>query len=93
MAEYLFAVQDENGREVTSWTGDVDKVSDVFVSKLDDQTIVIGYQGEGVTEPAVVSNEAGKLTLYRWPADDKLATPVAHPVSWVEDAPAVEEEA
>jgi len=29
MPEYLFAVQDQNGREVASWKGDIDKVSEV----------------------------------------------------------------
>lgn len=86
MSSYLFAVQDQTGREITSWTGDVERVSDVFATQLDKDHVVIGLDGEGVSEPGFVPADAGKLTLYRWPADDKMSKPVAHPVSWEQEA-------
>lgn len=78
MTQYLFAVQDENGREVVSWKGDVDKVSEVEASEDPNGVVVISHGGEVVAE--ATRDGDGSLTLHRWPADDKLAKPVSRAV-------------
>lgn len=77
MPTYLFAVQDSNGREVVSWKGEVDKVSEVTVDR--DGTEVFLVHGENPVEHGIYEGD-GPLTLHRWNADDKLAAPVSHPV-------------
>lgn len=84
MKSYLYAVQDEQGREVVSFTAEVEKVSEVSAEPGPGDTIRL-MQHDVLLASAELPSE-GKLTLYRWPADDKLSDPVAHPVSWVEEA-------
>lgn len=80
MAEYLFAVQDR-GREVVSWRGDVAKVSNVRATYAQG-TVAISNAGE-LMEFGPWEGDLADLRLYRWPADDKLATPVARRVQEV----------
>ena len=82
---YLFAVQDENGREVLSATIDgLERVSEVSAyerhNEADDSyTVVIDWNG--VEVDFADSSLTSELTLHRWPADDKLARPVSHKVA------------
>jgi len=79
MPDYLFAVQDQNGREVASWKGTVAKVGDVAsVEYGDTQKVEIRNVDEVVAEGDTIVGNA--YTLHRWPADDKLADPISHPV-------------
>lgn len=83
MAEYLFAVQDQNGREAAYWKGTVDKVGDVAATVSGD-TVRISNGDEVVATgkaPDPIGDEERVLTLHRWPADAKLSTPVSHPVT------------
>lgn len=78
MASYLYAVQDQNGREVVSAHVDVEKVSDVHAELVGDQ-VVLAFE-DLIIEQGDYWPTTGQLTLHRWPSDDKLATPVSHPV-------------
>lgn len=78
---YLFAVQDTNGREVCSWKdedGDVAKVGDVEASRKGNTVTITNAGTKAVSGTYEGDSE---LTLHRWNADDKLATPVSHPVA------------
>ena len=75
MPSFLYAIQDQDGREIVSAHVDVEQVSDVTAVKAGD-TVDIVFE-DIVIETGDYFDE-GKLTLYRWPSDDKLATPVAH---------------
>ena len=74
MKKYLYAVQDENGREVLAAEIETDKVSSVS-AKLEDGKAVLEFNGEKVTEADV--REGASLKLHRWPADDKLSEPTS----------------
>lgn len=83
MASYLYAVQDQNGREVVSAHVDVERVSDVHAELVESEAA--GDTGaalyfEDIEIDRGSANGQVELTLYRWPSDDKLATPVSHPV-------------
>lgn len=77
MPSYLYAVQDEQGREVVSAHVDVEKVTDV-TAKKDGDVVDLVFE-DIVIETGDYSGE-GRLTLLRVPSDDKLADPVRHPV-------------
>ena len=79
MKEYLYAVQDETGREVVSIKFTTDKVSQVFASRKKD-TVSLCHVEDGTMAVGKYAGE-GPLTLCRWDADDKLADPVSHPVA------------
>lgn len=76
--EYLFAVQDSNGREVVAWQGPA-KVSAVTASSPKPGQVVI-KAGDRTVAKADDVDPAAELTLHRWRADDKLAAPVSRPL-------------
>lgn len=78
MPSMLYAVQDENGREVVSAHVDVEKVSDVRAVYEPGNVVSLVFE-DLVIEQAPHSGDS-PLTLYRWPSDDKLADPVERPV-------------
>lgn len=79
MASFLYAVQDDQGREIVSAHVDVEKVSDVTVDHdIDTDEVLLTFEGIPI-ERGMYHGE-GSLTLCRWPSDDKLAKPVKHPV-------------
>lgn len=80
MANYLFAVQDNTGREVLSKYHEVDKVSTISAVATGGSVDLVA-DGDPI---ATAEDPGGDLWLYRWPADDKLGTPVKHKVSRVE---------
>lgn len=67
---YLFAVQDETGREIVSATVEVEKVSEVY-ALLEDGQVSLQQKGILLEGPEYIS-EGTELTLYRWDADDKV---------------------
>lgn len=77
MASYLYAVQDDQGREIVSAHVDVELVGDV-TAKREGDTVDLNFE-DVVIETGDYFGE-GALTLWRWPSDDKLAAPVGHPV-------------
>ena len=79
MAAYLYAVQDRNGREYLSATVDgVERFSDVTALRQHDSLTIV-FDGD-VEVAGPVSDPGGDLFFHRWPAENKLATPVTHPV-------------
>lgn len=78
MTTYLYAIQSEDGREVCSWQGEVDKVGDVTAEIGPGNTVHLRHGSELVATGATQSDAV--LTLHRWGAD-KLADPVSHPVA------------
>ena len=77
--EFLYYVQDGDGREIVSVQAKVERVSDVTADYL---ALLYGrahvrlfVNGKSFREARVDRRD---LTLYRVPADDKLAKPVAH---------------
>lgn len=77
---YLYAVQKDTGHEVVSAEVEVAKVGDVEAQWLESGLVRLVHLGDVVATGAEVVDFSVELTLYRWPADDKLADPVAHPV-------------
>ncbi len=77
MSSYLYAVQDEQGREIVSAHVDVEKVTDITAVRSGD---VVDLMFEDVIVKTGDYFGEGQLTLLRWPSDDKLADPVRHPV-------------
>jgi hypothetical protein len=73
---YLFYVQDEAGREIAHWRGEVERVTEVTADLAGGE---VRLQRNDVTL-ATGTDPGGQLALYRVPADDKLAEPVRHPV-------------
>lgn len=81
---YLWAVQDQAGREVCHWRGEVERVSEVT------SDVTCGEDGQpyariwrnGTIEAlgAITPELTGRLTLHRWFAKDKLAESVKHSV-------------
>jgi hypothetical protein len=83
MPSYLYYVQDRQGREIVSAHVDVQKVSDVSAYLLhseasDDLIAVLAVDDLELASRS--TNGEADVTLYRVPSNDKLATPVAHPV-------------
>lgn len=83
MASYLYAVQDNQGREIVSAHVDVEKVGDVtahllHVEATDDYRAVLAF--EDVEIDSASTNGEVDVVLCRWPSDDKLSEPVKHPV-------------
>lgn len=78
MKKYLYAVQDENGREVLAAEVETDKVSSVKAT-FDGDEIVL--QKDGDTVAKAPAEPARTYRLHRWPADDKLSEPVSKTVS------------
>jgi hypothetical protein len=78
MKKYLFAVQDQNGREVLAAEIETDKVSDVTAT-ISDGKVSLEREGEEITSLEVTEGQV--LTLHRWPADDKLSEPVSKPIT------------
>lgn len=72
MTVYLVAVQDDTGREVTSWRGEA-KVSQVAAVQRGD-AVSIEVAGESVARGTAGADAA--LQCLRWRADEKLAEPV-----------------
>ena len=77
MSSHLYAVQDEQGREIVSAHVDVERVSDVTATQDPDGNVYLLFEDLTIEH---APDPGGKLTLHRWPSDDKLATPVSHPV-------------
>lgn len=77
MASYLYAVQDDQGREIVSAHVDVEKVTDITASYRD-KIVTLSFEDLDVQSGSYDGD--GTLTLWRWPSDDKLAEPVGHPV-------------
>lgn len=77
MPSFLYAIQDEQGREIVSAHVDVEQVSDVTAVRSGD-TVDLTF--EDIVIETGDYFEDGQLTLHRWPSDDKLAAPVSHPV-------------
>lgn len=78
MKAYLYAVQDDNGREVCSATVEVDKVSEV-TAEFSGEYILLLHNGKQIGDAEDAVRDAS-YTLHRWPADDKHSAPVSHPV-------------
>jgi len=76
MKSFLYAVQDQNGREIVSAVVEVEKVGDVTAS-VKDNLVTLSTPGLDQVERVP---KGAELTLHRWDADDKLAEPVSHPV-------------
>ncbi len=74
---YLYAVQDDQGREIVSAYVEVENVSDISAHR-DGDTVELRFE-DIVVEAGEYTGD-GRLTLHRWPSDDKLAQPVSHPV-------------
>lgn len=77
MTEYLYGIQDENGREVCSVTLEVEP-GEVHATRVNDVVSIVH-----LTEVVAQGNHEGDgtLTLHRWPADDKLSEPISAPVA------------
>ncbi len=75
---YLYAVQDDQGREIVSAHVEVEKVSDVRAVYDAGNTVSLVF--EDIVIEQGHHDGSGPLTLHRWPSDDKLAQPVSHPV-------------
>jgi hypothetical protein len=73
---YLYACQDETGREVCSVYLEPEKLGDVEAS-CDDarENVSIRHNGE-VVASGVIPSAAEGLFLHRWDADAKLSDPV-----------------
>jgi hypothetical protein len=80
MKSYLYAVQRESGHEVVSATVEVKKVGDVEAQHMPNGLVRLVHDGEVVATGDSVVDEGEKLSLHRWPADDKLSEPVSKPV-------------
>lgn len=81
MPSMLYAVQDNQGREVISAHVDVEKVSDVSAyHEVGHDKVSLLFDDDVVIDSGTTSAAAGTLTLCRWPSDDKLAEPVKHKV-------------
>lgn len=78
MKTYLYAVQDDNGRELLAIEAEVEKVSEVKAA-FDGGDIVLLKGKTEITRAA--ADDSKTWTLHRWPADDKLSAPVSHRVS------------
>jgi hypothetical protein len=74
MKKYLYAVQDENGREILSAEVETDQVSEVTAKAIKDE-VVLRVKSEEVARAAFSADQ--KLQIHRWPADDKLSEPVS----------------
>lgn len=72
MAEYLWAVQDNQGRELISWRAEA-KVSDVKAVR-ENGKIKLVYKEDVMGQ---VDDSGGDVQLHRWPAGDKLSDPVS----------------
>lgn len=79
--EYLYAVQDDGGREICAAVIDTDRVSDVTAVQTDDGTVAILLTGDEVVTGRVPDGK--QVMLYRWPADDKLSEPQSHRVDQI----------
>ena len=102
MAEYLWAVQAEDGREVLAYVGDTSRVSDFDAIVQREAggsfyTTQIRENGNAVAD-GTLSGRYGQswfegLRFLRWPSDDRLSDPVSHPVTldFEFDPPPVEE--
>lgn len=81
MPSYLYAVQDDQGRELISEHVDVEKVSDVearFAHRGDQDVVQLHFDGIVLKEADVDGGEV--LSLCRWPSHDKTATAVCRPI-------------
>lgn len=73
---YLFALQDQTGREITSAYVETDKVGDVTARLNEDRSLAfLEHKGEEINRGSVASS-VEEVVLLRWPAEDKLSTPV-----------------
>lgn len=72
---YLYAVQRATGHEVVS--AEVEGLSPVVTAQHQPNGLVrLVRDGEVIaTGSSIVDDPDEELTLYRWPADDKTATP------------------
>lgn len=81
--EYLFAVQDQNGREVIAVKAEVDKVGDISAAIQDDKLNIL-YRGDVIGTATDLPE--GPLMLHRWKVKDKLAEPVSKSVKRIDDS-------
>lgn len=84
MASYLYAVQDDQGREVVSAHVDVEKVGDVTAVLIESEAsgdVGAALMFEDIEIDRGSSNGNVNLRLLRWPSDDKLSEPVEHSIS------------
>lgn len=81
---YLYAVQGSTGREIVSASVEVEKVTDVTarISEVasDDFDVELVFEDIVLDSRPVGGDRPTDLVLLRWPADDKLSTPVRHAV-------------
>lgn len=78
MTLYLYAVQDQDGRELLSSVIEPTKVSDVTAVLDSKGNVILYHEGREVDRR---KGEDGKTyKLHRVPADDKLKAPVSHAV-------------
>ena len=77
MSEYLYAVQRKTGHEVVSAVIDPNSVKDVSARRYKNGKVAIFNGNSEVISSEDAFEEDEELTLYRWPADDKLAEPVS----------------
>lgn len=82
MRTYLFAVQDDAGREVCSGEAKLDRVSEVSAVKVDD-TVVRIVRGDEIVAAGESSLPLAELHFLRWPAQAKESTPVRKRVDTV----------
>jgi hypothetical protein len=73
---YLYAVQDQDGRELTSVVLEPEKLRDVTASCNEAKDTVMIFHAGVEVRRATVPNTAETLDLCRWPADAKLSDPV-----------------
>ncbi len=82
MPSYLYAVQDDQGRELISEHVDVEKVSDVSgrIVRGDggDDVVQLHFEDIVIKEAPIDSGQV--LSLCRWPSDNKLADAVCRPL-------------
>ena len=78
MKKYLYAVQDENGREILAAEVETEKVSRVTAERQDGEVVLL-LDGEKITSAPVPDEKV--VRLHRWPSDDKLSEPVSKPIS------------
>lgn len=73
MPEVLAAVQDASGRELTSWKGEVSRITAVAAEAADGR-LTMSADGEEVRSVDLPANHS-ELRLHIWHADDKLSEP------------------
>jgi hypothetical protein len=74
---YLYAVQDDTGRELCSVKLEPEKLGDVTAKCNEEKDSVQIFLRDAVVATGSVPGYAEELHLHRWPITDKLANPVS----------------